>query len=562
MRPNFNTKLNYPLTQKMSIDGCVIEHNPTERSKVPEALPPRKRINYAQWTQKWAAILPKPAEKRPKLTRNLAIEDLPPNRPLGPPNALGVQMCEPFDLFDFQLDMVKWMLHMESRSNLHSFFTTLGYLLCAEMGLGKTVSILTVILYTLLHAEVKLPTLYVCPKSVLSTVLHEIRKFFGSQLRAVIYHRGKPDLTPAAILQNYDVIITNYGTVSSASAAVLSTVKWARVVLDESHEIRTKSTKRFQSIAKIESRVRVCMTGTPIYNDCKDLFTQLDFCGLKLPRKFPRRNKTLELFGFNDVIKYVTYNQAVETVTLPPKETHYVRFDLSPTERRLHEFYMQRVQEMIIELENETVNLKKLLQTNKANTAFIRVLQLCSAPYLLRNENPNPWMCNRIGEAGLQSSKLRAFRELITQSLQSSKTVIFAVRVEFLKLAVDVAGAAQSVLVTGDLNAKERDRLFRLFRTDPAKKFLFMTIQLGVGLNIVEATNVVFLELWYNHSSHAQGESRVHRIGQVKPVNVYYFVGNDSLEEKVLAMVQSKKSETDDVKQTQLNAQQLKALIN
>jgi SNF2 family DNA or RNA helicase len=48
----------------------------------------------------------------------------------------------------------------------------------------------------------------------------------------------------------------------------------------------------------------------------------------------------------------------------------------------------------------------------------------------------------------------------------------------------------------------------------------------------------------------------------VKPVHVYYFVGNDCLEEKVLAMVQSKKSETDDVKQTQLNAQQLKALIN
>ena len=75
-----------------------------------------------------------------------------------------------------------------------------------------------------------------------------------------------------------------------------------------------------------------------------------------------------------------------------------------------------------------------------------------------------------------------------------------------------------------------------------------MTLKLGsVGLNLTEACNVIFLEPWYSYSALSQGECRVHRIGQVKPVSVYYLLGRDSLEERVYKIAMDKKQLANDI---------------
>lgn len=64
----------------------------------------------------------------------------------------------------------------------------------------------------------------------------------------------------------------------------------------------------------------------------------------------------------------------------------------------------------------------------------------------------------------------------------------------------------------------------------------------GVGLNLVEADYVFILDPWWNPAVEQQAIDRSHRIGQTKNVFIYKFITKDSVEEKILALQDRKKT--------------------
>lgn len=91
----------------------------------------------------------------------------------------------------------------------------------------------------------------------------------------------------------YDVVITTYGTLSTeylpngkkTPPAIprdsgLYSVKWRRIVLDEGHSIRNPTTKGAQAATSILGSNRWVLTGTPIINNLKDLYSLVKFIGL------------------------------------------------------------------------------------------------------------------------------------------------------------------------------------------------------------------------------------------------------------------------------------------
>lgn len=89
----------------------------------------------------------------------------------------------------------------------------------------------------------------------------------------------------------------------------------------------------------------------------------------------------------------------------------------------------------------------------------------------------------------------------------------------------------------GDVNRETSQSELKRFKTDRDCRVLLTTVQSGgVGLNIVEANRVAFLDRFFNPMVHAQAEDRAHRLGQEKPVEVVYFDCAGTIDES-MAMI-------------------------
>ena len=170
-------------------------------------------------------------------------------------------------------------------------------------------------------------------------------------------------------------------------------------------------------------------------------------------------------------------------------------------------------------------------------------------------------MKNASGTAGIHSSKMSRFVELYMSLKRDStpqtpmKVVVFANLTSTLRLAIralqeynPLYDDAHVYVHAGISSGRVREDLYTKFRTQDDVEALFMTIKLGsVGLNLTEANTVIMLEPWYSYAALYQAEGRVHRIGQMKPVHVYYFIGRDTVEERIYNIAQRKKSLSQEV---------------
>ncbi|KAJ4344512.1 uncharacterized protein N0V89_012255 [Didymosphaeria variabile] len=230
------------------------------------------------------------------------------------------------ELHDFQLQGLHWLLEKESpklpaegtkdvvqlwqpHSTIRGAFTNLatnfsvtkpvlasGGILADDMGLGKTIQIISLIMADRQlgrrATDVCNATLILAPVSVMSNWSTQIKKHIKEEhaLRVMFYHGNRKEpITPKSI-GNFDVVISTYDSVSSEWHSQKSTtvprksgvfsVKWRRVILDEGHNIRNPKAKKTVAATNLMAQSRWALTGTPIINNLKDLFSLVRFLGL------------------------------------------------------------------------------------------------------------------------------------------------------------------------------------------------------------------------------------------------------------------------------------------
>jgi SWI/SNF-related matrix-associated actin-dependent regulator of chromatin subfamily A3 len=233
------------------------------------------------------------------------------------PNALVTE------LHPFQLQGLQWMLDKESPQlppsgsndvvqlwqrhprmpnafiNLATNFTqkdpplASGGILADDMGLGKTIQVISLIMADRALGrradDACNATLILAPVSVMSNWSTQMAKHIKEEhaLRVMFYHgTRKQPITPQEI-EKYDVVISTYDSVSSEWHSQKSTtlprksgvfsVKWRRVVLDEGHNIRNPKAKRTVAVNNLMAQSRWALTGTPIVNSLKDLYSLVRF---------------------------------------------------------------------------------------------------------------------------------------------------------------------------------------------------------------------------------------------------------------------------------------------
>ncbi|KAH8812889.1 SNF2 family N-terminal domain-containing protein [Xylogone sp. PMI_703] len=182
-----------------------------------------------------------------------------------------------------------------------------GGILADDMGLGKTLTCIAMITrtaqmatefwksgYRLQESQIVAAdtaqytaraTLVIVPSQLLiNSWMQEINKHVYGSLEVCIYHGRGREENPE-ILAKADVVFSTYHTIAAESVkpnGPLFQIYWFRVVLDEAHTIRSVSTKLYQTASKLDSKLRWCLTGTPVQNKLEDIGSLVSF--LRIPQ--------------------------------------------------------------------------------------------------------------------------------------------------------------------------------------------------------------------------------------------------------------------------------------
>ena len=148
----------------------------------------------------------------------------------------------------------------------------LGCILGDEMGLGKTFQ--AIALFTEAVSEGRGTCLVVCPSTLLENWRRELAKFAPGL--SVLMHRGSNRTGFPSDLRAADVVVVSYDTLAN-DLSMFKLVRWAAVALDEAQNIKTPSAKRTRSAKALPREFSLAVTGTPLENGLRDLWSICDF---------------------------------------------------------------------------------------------------------------------------------------------------------------------------------------------------------------------------------------------------------------------------------------------
>lgn len=174
---------------------------------------------------------------------------------------------------------IKWTLQREIKGVNVNGTIIKGGLIADEMGLGKTILVIGTMLCNLQKS-----TLIVLPLVLLQQWNNIIQKMIGHT--PIVYHGiAKKDITLQQ-LKKAPIVLTTYGMINEryVNSGLIHQVKWNRVIYDEAHHIRNKTTTSFTGAAKLKTDITWLVTGTPIQNSIKDFFTMCSI--IKIPEQY------------------------------------------------------------------------------------------------------------------------------------------------------------------------------------------------------------------------------------------------------------------------------------
>lgn len=436
------------------------------------------------------------------------------------------------ELRPYQEEGLKWLWWLYSNQ--------LGGLLADEMGLGKTHQAMA-LMAAIAENESASLFLVVCPTSVIDHWLDKIKRFTPA-LECFCYHgvfrRSLIDSIKPGARQ---VFVTSYG-ILLRDIEILMQKKWSLVVLDEAHLVKNHSTRTYKAACRLKSSMRLCLTGTPLENDLLELKNLFDYIApnyLGTDSEFKKKYilaKSVQRDPIGDmelhrlIHPFKMRRNKLEVLTDLPEKVEDVRHcHLNIDQKQLYQ---------------ETLNLKGArlineLKDEKNPVSFVHVFSLIS---LLKQICNDPALINPQYE-GMGSGKLDLFDELLNEALESDqKVVVFS---QYAKMIYRLSERLKKkqirhVILTGQ--TVRRGEVVRTFQEDTGVKvFLGSLLAGGTGIDLTAGNVVIHFDRWWNAAKENQATDRIHRIGQVKNVQVYKLVTRGTLEERIDEIISKKK---------------------
>ncbi len=339
-----------------------------------------------------------------------------------------------------------------------------------------------------------------------------------------------------------DLVITSYPLLRR-DAERYRNVPFRSAILDEAQHIKNPDSQNAQSAMSIRAEHRFVLTGTPVENSVRDIWSLMQF---SMPGYLGTRDDFRSRFEqpISDSIgspeqkrlakrlhPYVLRRTKCEVIPeLPDKIVHVAYCELSGEQRNVYNGLLSAVRREVA----DAGSAKAGKLQNTMLIALLRLRQVCCDLRLL-DADPKADVAS--------SGKMDLLNELIEESIDGNHRVLvfsqFVKMLHLIRSSLEDRGTKFAYL---DGSTKDRKAEVDRFQAGTVPVFLISLKAGGVGLNLTTADTVIHVDPWWNPAVEAQATDRAHRIGQEKVVTAYKLVARDTVEEKILDLQRKKQN--------------------
>jgi SNF2 family DNA or RNA helicase len=422
-------------------------------------------------------------------------------------------------LYSYQRSGLEWLNFMTGQG--------LGCILADEMGLGKTLQIMA--LLTLYKNRWQKPSLVIAPATILENWRREFI-FFSPQISTII-HSGHSRTGFPSRLKSYDVILTSFDTVVR-DHGMLGMIDWGFIIVDEAQAIKNPETHRARAVKSLKRNISIAVTGTPVQNSLKDLWSIMDFT---CPGILGER-KSFEAL-FSDSLESAVFIEKIVSPMILRRLVSDVAQDL-PERIIINQAISIKDNEI---QEYELIRKKTIEDYGRVGSlvALGKLRQYCCHPFILESDiiSENPQI----------SSKYERLIEIADEIIANRQKVIIFTSYQKMSdiITTDLSKRFQvpSWLIDGRTPITKRQIIVDEYSDFKGPAFLILNPNAaGTGLNITAANHVIHYNLEWNPAVEDQATARAYRRGQTLPVTVHRLFYPGTLEEVIIDRLERKRN--------------------
>ncbi|KAI4501837.1 hypothetical protein M0802_003172 [Mischocyttarus mexicanus] len=475
-------------------------------------------------------------------------------------------------LYKYQKVSVQWLWELHNHN--------LGGLLGDEMGLGKTIQVIAFLAgldcSELLSDGGRFrglgPTLIICPATLMEQWVKHFHDWWPILRVAVLHHCGTYDEDPESLINSLTtggILVTSYSGMLKHNS-LLTNTQWHYVILDEGHKIRNPQAKISKAVKAFSTPHRLLLTGSPMQNSLKELWSLFDFI-------LPGKLGTLPVFlehcaapitrgGYANAtsIQQATALQIAtmlkDAITpyllrrtkanvkrhlnLPEKNEQVLFCTLTDEQRKLYKKYLLSEDVSFVLHERST-----LQETGRYRARLLVALsalrKICNHPdlFLYTNQMDSDADIDFL-EEDLEKFGYwkRAGKMVVVQSLlkiwkkQGHRVLLFTQGKQMMHILESLLQRENHsyLRMDGTTPMSERQGTIYTFNNNTSYFIFLLTTRVGgLGVNLTGADRVVIYDPDWNPATDAQARERAWRIGQDKNVTIYRLITAGTIEEKI-----------------------------
>ncbi|MCE5318484.1 MAG: DEAD/DEAH box helicase [Parachlamydia sp.] len=437
------------------------------------------------------------------------------------------------NLRPYQVLGVRWLWFLYSHG--------LSGLLCDDMGLGKTHQTMALIAAIQNQKKEKgRHYLIVCPTSVIYHWQEKLEAFLP-HMRVCTFHGSSRSLKD--FHQSYDILLTSYG-IWRNECEMLSEVKFELAVFDEIQVAKSHLSRIYAALLNADAKMRLGLTGTPIENRLRELKSLFD---IVLPTYMPdeqdyreqfikpieKESSAQQRYLLARLVKPFVLRRKKEDVLLdlPEKVEEIAHCEMLTEQEALYLTVLSQAKQKILEE----------LQDEKNPIPYVHIFALLSSLKQICN-HPAAYLKKPEQYHDYQSGKWELFVELLTEARESQQKVVvfshYLAMLDIIEMYLQETGVGFATIRGSTVNRAEQ---LHRFNHDPdCEVFVASLHAAGLGIDLTAGSVVIHYDRWWNAARENQATDRVHRIGQMRGVQVFKLVTKNTFEEKIDTLIARK----------------------